>query len=115
MLNADKNYFKLNVYGTFFGTEHYYKQPFSNIVLTDGAEYISANGLGWFINEIIYNKDIIKNKFVSITLKAENHKGVITWVDDEEKEHNKVIEYTDFFGKITLYLTDNVLMLKSEY
>lgn len=115
MTNTNKNYFELNVYGTFFGTRHYYKWPFSNIVLTDGAEYIAANGLEWFINEIVYNKEIIKNNFVSITLKAENHKGVITWVDDEEREHNKVIEHADFFGEIMLYLTDKVLMSKSEY
>lgn len=109
------NYFKINVYDTFFGTEHYYRQPFSNIVLTDGAEYISGNGLGWLIDEIIYNKDIIKNEFTSITLKAENNKGIITWMDDKEIQHKKFIEYTDFFGEITLFLTSNVLMLKSEY
>lgn len=118
-INEDKkyihSYFKINLYGTFGGTEHYYKQPFSKIVLTDGAYYVSANGCGWLIAEIIYNKDIIKNEFVSITFKAKNHKGVLTWIGDDEEKHSKIIEYTDFVGEVKFYLTDNVLMLISEY
>ena len=85
------NYFKINLDGVFYGTEHYYEQPFTNIKLTDGIKYISGNGLGWLVDEIIYNKDIIKNVFVSIELKAENNKGIISWVSDDEKKHYEKI------------------------
>lgn len=112
--DINRSYFKIDLNG-FSGTEHYYQLPFSNIKLTDGAHYVCANGCGWLIAEIIYNKDITKNVFVSITFEAQNNKGVLSWIGDDEEKHSKIIEYTDFFGEIGLFLTDNVLMLKSEY
>ena len=114
-MRKENNYFKIDLYSNFIGTENYYKYSLRHIKFTDGITYIMKNGLLWFVEEIIFNKKILSNNFVSIKLEAKNNKGVITWRDDEEKKYKKYIDFTDFFGEITLFFCNDVLMLASEY
>lgn len=106
----------------FTGTENYHKTFLFNpkLVHTDGVKYFADEaGAYWFL-DIIATEIWVKCKsepFVVITLKA--HDGKATIIADDGDDHRlfqKKIPYTDCpDGEYRFYLTDNVLMLTSEY
>ena len=110
-----------NELGQFYGTEGY--QRFGRILLTDGVTFLATKGeCFWLLNivtSILHLPEIKKEEFITIkftrtpntdggTFVAEDGNGNVLYTQD--------IEYTDFpLDTITLFLTDNVLMLPSEY
>lgn len=106
----------------FYGTDKYYKHPFSRVVYTDGVQYFAQNAGGgayWFLDECVINfATTFKNQeFLAITLEVKDGTGDVVVTDGNEttliKKH---YAYTDCpNGTYKFYLTDDVLMLASEY
>ena len=106
----------------FTGTEQYYKSNMfvPKMVHTDGVEYFCEKASAyWFLDivatEIFGLQEV--DYFLSITLAVQDGKATITVEDgDCEVLFEKNIEFTDCpEGSYEFFLTDNVLMLTSEY
>ena len=106
----------------FIGTSSYYPTFMFTPKLhhTDGVQYFAENaGCFWFLDIVateIY--PLLKREpFISITLISLDSKAKIVATDGDEKEiFTKSIGYTNCpVGIYKFYLTDNVLMLTSEY
>ena len=106
----------------FTGTEKYHKTfLFSpNLKHTDGVEYFAENaGCYWFLDivatEIYPFSD--KYPFMTIYLTAKDGKAEIIVQDgDISRLFQRQIEFTDCpEGTYEFFLTDDVLMLTSEY
>jgi len=104
------------------GTEHYYN--LHGVFITDGIKYIMENGYSWFITDSIANiklnnriKEYLdKDWFLTIKLNVEDNKAVVTYEDGNDHIiYKQRYEYTDAKRNITLYYTDNALMLNNEY
>ena len=107
----------------FTGTENYYRTNHlfaKDMVHTDGVQYFADTaGCYWFLDIIATEVFPLlkKEPFISIKLVANNGVAVITAEDGDCKEiFSKDISYTDCpDGDYQFFLTDNVLMLSSEY
>ena len=106
----------------FYGTENYYKTFLFNPRLkhTDGVQYFAETaGCYWFLD--IVATDIFaltkKEPFLSIVLQAKNGSANI-FIENGDCEvlETRTIEHTDCpDGEYAFFLTDDVLMLTSEY
>ncbi len=113
----------------FYVTEnYYYTNPIfaKNMVHTDGVQYFAinaGNGAQWFLDIVAteYFPMLKKEPFISITLivgsNQDDHNAMIVVEDGNcDLLAKKIIEYTDCpVGEYKFFLTDNVLMLTSEY
>ncbi|NJN46004.1 MAG: hypothetical protein HC808_05445 [Candidatus Competibacteraceae bacterium] len=107
----------------FTGTEHWYKHPlFPNLLYTDGTRYVAENaGAYWLIEKIFslqHRKEISAKPFQVWTLNVTDDSTATLRVEDGNGNHlySEHLTYTDFPATgITLWLTDNVLLLPSEY
>jgi hypothetical protein len=106
-----------------YGTENYYKNPlYPWMKYTDGVQTFAENAGGgayWFLDIIGTELRELarKEEFISITLLSNLGKGRI-FADDGNGTplYNLSLEYTDCpTGDYHFYLTNNVLMLTSEY
>lgn len=118
----DKNQLLLEL-KNFYGSETFYKNPlFPMFRYTEGVRFVAVNaGAYWLLNEVFGHQFIEPFKdepFQVWKLKvAENHTATIT-VEDGNYKILKIIklEFTDFpLDDFTLWLTDNTLLLPSEY
>lgn len=108
----------------FTGTENWYRHNLArNNLYTDGVKYVAETGRAyWLVDKIIFlqvNKHIAQEAFQvwklivnlqeeTAILKCEDGNGNTVYIE--------TIEYTDFpLDHITFYLTDNVILLPSEY
>lgn len=107
-------------FSQFYGTEHYYKHPFTKSVYTDGVKYFAEKaGAYWFLDIVFseYFTLMKKEGFLSINLKVNDFGADITVDDGNEnilvKRH---IDWTDCpQGEYKFFYADSVLMLTSEY
>jgi hypothetical protein len=107
----------------FIGTEHHYKHPLSGLTYTDGVQYLAQKGKAyWLIDVVASYQGKLRRKGIPFqvwTLTAKDkHNAVLVCREDSNTPViiRQVIGYTDFpLDEIKLYLTDNVLMLPSEY
>ena len=108
----------------FTGTEKWYRHPIvNNTLYTDGIKYVAERGGAyWLIDEIAFNQthQLIKNeKFQVWTLNVDllQSKAILTCDDGNGQiVYTKQIYYTDFpLEEIKVYVTDNVILLPSEY
>lgn len=108
----------------FTGTENWYRHPFVRKVLfTDGVKYVADKaGAYWLIDEIVFKQHIpefFREAFQVWKLKVDLQKktAVLNCEDGNGNQvFTKLIHYTDFpLDEITFYLTENVLLLPSEY
>jgi hypothetical protein len=106
----------------FYGTENYYKTClFSpNLKHTDGVQYFAEQaGAFWFLDIIATEVYPLTKKepFLSIKMTVINWTAQITVENGDLKTlKTKKIEYTDCpQGLYEFFLTDDVLMLTSEY
>lgn len=103
--------------GQYYGTNQYFEMY--KYLITDGIKYIIENGYHWFVSDaLIYCKAHLRNEeFLTIKLKIiEDKKAEIIITDGNTKEFwKRRYEYTDAKRDLKLFLTDNVLMLNSEY
>ena len=105
----------------FHGTSAYHRSSmFSPMVHTDGVESFASQAHAyWFLDVVsteIYPL-LEREFFLSIKLVVVNDSAQITVTDgDENQMLTKKIEFTDCpQGSYEFFLTDNVLMLTSEY
>ena len=109
----------------FYGTQAWYRHGLNrNLLYTDGVQFFAENGgyagAYWFIDKVAFDYwPLLKTQdFLSIRLTVdENSKATVT-VDDGNNHVLKTdpIEFTDLQPGIwKFYLTDNVLLLPSEY
>lgn len=108
----------------FTGTENYYPTFMFTPKLhhTDGVQYFAenaGNGAYWFLDIVateIYPM-LKREPFISISLFSNDDKAKIIATDgNEDVIFTKQIGYTDCpVGIYKFFLTDNVLMLTSEY
>ena len=106
----------------FTGTEKYHKTFLFNpkLVHTDGVQYFANEAGSFFFFDMLATEIYPKTKnepFIVITFKANDGKGSVKAEDgNDHRLFQKKIPYTDCpDGEYRFYLTDNVLMLTSEY
>ena len=106
----------------FYGTTQYHRTFMFNpkLVHTDGVQYFAETaGAFWFLDIVAteFYPLTKKEPFLAINMQVENGKAFIAVEDGDLKTlKTKKIEHTDCpDGIYCFYLTDNVLMLTSEY
>ncbi|TDE08717.1 hypothetical protein E0F88_32225 [Dyadobacter psychrotolerans] len=108
----------------FTGTEQWYRHPIVKSTLyTDGIKYVAETaGAYWLIDEIAFQQThpLVKNEEFQVwtlNVDLEQSKAVLTCDDGNDRIiYTKQISYTDFpLEEIKIYVTDNVILLPSEY
>lgn len=107
----------------FTGTEYWYRHPFNrNILYTDGVKYVADTaGAYWLIDEITFaqmKKKIAAQPFQHWKLKVKpNATAKLTCEDGNYNVvYTKKLSFTDFpLEEISIFFTDNVILLPSEY
>jgi hypothetical protein len=108
----------------FTGSEHWYRHGLvRTVVFTDGAKFVADEGGAYWLLDIIaiaqrHDQRVAAEPFQAWKLTVrENHTGTVT-CDDGNRNivYRQELEFTDFpLPEITLYFTDNVILLPSEY
>jgi len=108
----------------FTGSENWYRHGINRKVLfTDGAKYVADQaGAYWLLDEIAiiqpHDKRVAAEEFQVWKLAVNaDQTGVLTCEDGNDNVvYTKLIEYTDFpIDGITLYFTNNTILLPREY
>lgn len=106
----------------FTGTEHWYRHSLNPAVtFTDGAKYVADTaGAYWLLDEIAlaqHVRVVAEQPFQVWTLTVTGTRAVLTCEDGNGgKVSAKDIPFTDFPAcGITLWCTDRVILLPSEY
>jgi hypothetical protein len=107
----------------FIGSEHWYRHGMiPSIAYTDGAKYVAdRGGAYWLLDEIAlaqrFSTAVRAEPFQVWKLAVSGNEGALTCDDGNDNVvFRKSIPFTDFpLAKITLYFTDNVILLPGEY
>jgi hypothetical protein len=108
----------------FIGTEKWYRHPFMRKLLyTDGAKYVAEKGGAyWLLDEIAFaqrdHKRVAAEAFQLWTLRVHpDRTATLTCQDGNGNAvFTKAIPATDFpLEELTLYFTNGVILLPSEY
>jgi hypothetical protein len=108
----------------FTGTEHWYRYGLvRDVLFTDGAKFLADEGGAYWLIDAIANaqrheKAVAAEPFQVWKLSVrENHTGTLTCDDGNgEIVYQQELDYTDCpLPEITLYFTDNMILLPSEY
>jgi hypothetical protein len=91
------------------------------INVTDGVAYIMTNGYSWFVTDflslvLVKHKSIQGQEFLAIKLKLNNGKGLME-VSDGNKNvlYTQEYKWTNAEQEVTLFYTNDVLLLDKEY
>ena len=109
----------------FTGTERYYKH-WLGILYTDGVKYLAEEaGAYWLIDAIASwqaspkvkrDRMLQRIQFWKLRVNPDNSAVLVCERDSDDVALTQEIEYTDFpLESVTLYLSECVLMLPSEY
>ena len=125
MSNKNPEQLSPEVMRQFTGSEHWYRGTLNRkVVFTDGAKHVADHGGAyWLLDEIAliqpYDKRVAAEEFQVWTLKVDlvRKTGILTCEDGNgNKVFEKALEFTDFpLPEITLWFTDNTILLPSEY
>jgi len=107
----------------FTGTEFWYRHPFKrHILYTDGVKYVAETaGAYWLVDEIVFSqmkKKLAAQPFQHWKLKVKpNATATLTCEDGNDNVvYTKRLSFTDFpLEEISIFFTDNVILLPSEY
>ena len=102
----------------FYGTENYFTNPLVKYKYTDGVKYFAEEaGAYWLLQEINGMTAKVNEYFFNIKVISKNNKADIIIDDGNGKIlAKKHISFTDLpEGEWQFFLTDNVLMIPSEY
>ncbi len=105
----------------FTGTEHYHRIDFMNkTVGTDGIAYLMQNNYAWAITDalVIINKVLHKEEFISLQLSVDTKKETADMIYTDGNGnvlHKQHYKWTNVQEDISMYCTNGVLMLTSEY
>jgi len=109
---------------SFTGTESWFRVGINPRVLyTEGVKYVADSfGAYWLLDLIAteqWDKKLSKEEFQVWKLKVnvKESEGVLTCEDGNNSTvYTKELSYTDFpFPEVTLWYTNNVILLPSEY
>ena len=112
---------KLDLSG-FFGTDEWHRHWLGKMLYTDGVKYFAeeaGGGAYWFLDiiatEVLPLQE--KEEFIHIAMTVNDGKALITAGDGNgNKLWQRALDFTDCpEGTWEFYLTDNVLLLPSEY
>lgn len=105
----------------FIGTDNWHQHALNRkMTYTDGVQYFAENaGAYWFLDIVATELMEIHRReaFLNIKLIVEERKATILADDGNDRPRfSRNIEYTDCPpGEWQFYLTDNVMLLPSEY
>lgn len=111
----------------FTGSECYYRHSLTKLVYTEGVQFLAEKfGCYWLLDKILIeaslNKNLSREEFQVWTLTRKENGFWLTCGDGNGSSGNgrnlfsEAIPYSDFAGgKVTVWLTDGVLLLPSEY
>lgn len=123
MSHPKKDLRKQDLY-QFTGSENWYRHPFAKgITYTDGAQYVAEHGGAyWLLDEIVFaqkgNPAVAAQPFQLWKLKVNpDRTGTLICEDGNGNAvSTQELAFTDFpMDEISLYFTDNVILLPSEY
>ena len=121
MTTEQINEIKANL-SQFTGTEYYYHHFLGNLMYTDGVKYLAeACGAYWLIDIVAsfaFDKRVKNEDFQVYKLTVQkDHTALVEVSDGNDKILAKqAIEFTDFpLDSITLWLTNGIILLPSEY
>jgi len=106
--------------GHFRGTEQYHRIPLFKSNLTDGIMYLVDSGYSWFVTDVLAvleHEDSVKGQeFVCVKLKLNDSKAQMEVSDGNENIlYTQDYTYTEAKKELTLFFTNGVLLLNSEY
>ena len=111
-----------NTLAQFTGTEHYYRHNLlRSIRYTDGVKYVAETGGAYWLIDIIASVQLdpkVRNEEFQVwKLTVNDNRGFVTCEDGNGHEvYRQMITWTDFpLPEIKFYLTNNVILLPSEY
>ena len=115
----NKNEFKNNL-EQFTGTQYYHKLTIYPLLATDGVKYFADKAKAyWLINDIsaVMLYRLKEQPFVVVKAISKNKQANVIYEDGNyNKLHSEFYEFTDLFeGEWKFFITDNVIMLPSEY
>ncbi len=106
----------------FTGSQTIYRHALTKLVYTEGVQYLAEKfGCYWLLDKILIeaslNKNLSKEEFQVWTLSRKENGFQLCCGDGNGRDlFSETIPYSDFAaGKVTLWLTDGVLLLPSEY
>lgn len=106
----------------FIGTEQYHRLTLFPLLATDGVAYLAEKAKAfWLIDKIASMIYTIDEHFMVAKVQSYNTKnGYICKIIIEDGNYNElnasIIDYTDLpTGDYKFFITDNVIMLPSEY
>ena len=106
----------------FTGSERWYRHPLvTSLVYTDGGKYVAERaGAYWLIDKIVTAQLAAPHQpevFQVWELKVTERTGVLTCEDgDDRLISSEALIFTDFPEPgVTIWFTDNTLLLPSEY
>lgn len=108
----------------FTGSEQWYRHPINRkVVYTDGAKYVADTaGAYWLLDEIAliqpYDKRVAAETFQvwKLAVNADQTATLTCEDGNDNAVFTKAIASTDFpLAEITLWFTDNTILLPSEY
>lgn len=120
MTNEEQGLFEKEL-SQFVGTETWYKIPLADLYYTDGIKHlVDRAACWWLVTDIAAYQMVPKVKaeeFQTWILTVEKEKGTLRCEDGNENVvFKRSVGYTTFpLPEIKLFLTDEVLMLPSEY
>ena len=103
----------------FYGTMEYHNVL--GVSVTDGVKYLMENGYSWLVTDAIavmkFDAKLKKEPFLSVKLKqtAENEADLIIEDGNGNILYRQHYDFTDAKKDLSLFYTDNVLMLNNEY
>lgn len=102
----------------YYGTEKYYRLNLTPIVATDGVKAFADKGSAyWAVDEMCFGAMKLKQPFLAVTITSKRNKATITYEDGNDNQLKETkVPWTDLeTGTYQFYITDNVIMLTSEY
>ena len=105
----------------FTGSDTVYRHNFSRGTYTEGVRHVASElGAYWLLDAIFsvqFTPQVLGQKFQVWKLKVQDSSATLTLEDGNDNEvFKQEISYTDFpLEEITFWLTNNVLLLPSEY
>ena len=102
----------------FYGTEKYHRLNITPIVATDGVKAFADKGNAyWAVDEMCFKAMELKQPFLAVTITSSNNKAAITYEDGNcnQLKQDKISNTDLETGTYKFYITDNVIMLRSEY
>ncbi|MCB0713830.1 MAG: hypothetical protein KDD67_15995 [Ignavibacteriae bacterium] len=120
---TDKNPLTKSDLAQFYGTKFLYRHALvSSVCYTDGIKYMAEKGEAyWLIDEIAFAQKVgavAAEEFQHWTLKVSTDQSAVLKCSDGNDKivSEEPIPFTDFpLDEISIYYTNNVILLPSEY